>query len=416
MAGGRVRTVREFDDGLHAEAGATRIPVTHQRTIELVRQCGLGLEPFHRESPVIYAHGRLLRPDDEMAIAAAFEFGHADRALGIAGIHERLHATIRDALGDPRDPEWPRPEQHVLDALSGADLIRSWGLSPAVTEWLDMGGASLSQHGSALHLLREMALNESPETLRIAGGNDLLPRALAAQLGERVRFGLAVRRIEHGDDGVRITVEQVGDPGGATHEIAASRVILTMPLTVARHVAIDPPLSAGTMRAIRELHYSSVCRLFVQTRSRPWALNGARAFAVTDVGLDVFDSSDGLPGSRGVLTAYLRDAAARALMAMNPPSRHGHIVSLLECIFPGVARAVERTSYFSWDEDPWARGALADFLPGQVSELYPHLRRFEGRVHLAGEHTSPWAGWMQGAIESGERVADQVLQQVADAP
>ena len=40
-------------------------------------------------------------------------------------------------------------------------------------------------------------------------------------------------------------------------------------------------------------------------------------------------------------------------------------------------------------------------------------RRAEGRVHFAGEHTSLWIAYMNGALESGERAASEILQ--ADA-
>jgi monoamine oxidase len=39
------------------------------------------------------------------------------------------------------------------------------------------------------------------------------------------------------------------------------------------------------------------------------------------------------------------------------------------------------------------------------------MARPEGRVHFAGEHLSPWTGWMEGALFSGERVAEEILQQ-----
>jgi len=39
----------------------------------------------------------------------------------------------------------------------------------------------------------------------------------------------------------------------------------------------------------------------------------------------------------------------------------------------------------------------------------PHVALPEGKIHLAGEHTSVWIdGWMQGALESGNRVAREV--------
>jgi len=85
-------------------------------------------------------------------------------------------------------------------------------------------------------------------------------------------------------------------------------------------------------------------------------------------------------------------------------------LSHLERIFPGLSEDFERGVSKSWDEDPWARGALAYFRPGQMLPLQPHIVRPEGRVYFAGEHTSPWMGWMQGALESGLRAAREVNQ------
>lgn len=67
------------------------------------------------------------------------------------------------------------------------------------------------------------------------------------------------------------------------------------------------------------------------------------------------------------------------------------------------------TSY-SWVENPYSIGALATFEPGQEKEIYPYITLPEGRLHFAGEHTTLSHGWMQGAIESGIRVADEVNQ------
>jgi len=61
-----------------------------------------------------------------------------------------------------------------------------------------------------------------------------------------------------------------------------------------------------------------------------------------------------------------------------------------------------------WKDDPWAKGAWTDYLPGQWW-MFAVARRPEGRVFFAGEHTSAWAGWMEGAIDSGQRAADEVM-------
>lgn len=61
----------------------------------------------------------------------------------------------------------------------------------------------------------------------------------------------------------------------------------------------------------------------------------------------------------------------------------------------------------SWSEAPWARGAWVALQPHQAWTLGV-VPRPEGRLHFAGDYTSVWVGWMQGAIESGKRVAREI--------
>jgi len=48
--------------------------------------------------------------------------------------------------------------------------------------------------------------------------------------------------------------------------------------------------------------------------------------------------------------------------------------------------------------------------PGQMTAFLPHLARPEGRIHFAGDHTSAWMRWIQGALESGHRAAREVQE------
>jgi monoamine oxidase len=72
---------------------------------------------------------------------------------------------------------------------------------------------------------------------------------------------------------------------------------------------------------------------------------------------------------------------------------------------------MEKSTIQRWTEEPYARGAFVVFRPGQMTRWAAALSRGEGRVHFAGEHTAPWNGWMEGALWSGERVAQEILQQ-----
>jgi monoamine oxidase len=45
-----------------------------------------------------------------------------------------------------------------------------------------------------------------------------------------------------------------------------------------------------------------------------------------------------------------------------------------------------------------------------LTTLLAAAQQPEGLIHFAGEHTSAWHGWMNGALESGNRAAAEVNQ------
>ena len=95
----------------------------------------------------------------------------------------------------------------------------------------------------------------------------------------------------------------------------------------------------------------------------------------------------------------------------------GHAVTILEAqlhpggrvhtIREGLSDDMETVIVKSWVNHPWQKGAYVVYHPGQ-QEWYPAIRRREGRIWFAGEHTSPWPGWMQGAIASGIKAARDI--------
>jgi monoamine oxidase len=77
-------------------------------------------------------------------------------------------------------------------------------------------------------------------------------------------------------------------------------------------------------------------------------------------------------------------------------------------VFPGVADEVEASANYSWQEDPWARGAYGIPRPGDVYLWKGRIAEPEGLIHFAGEHTSEHSAWIEGAVRSGHRAAAEV--------
>jgi monoamine oxidase len=95
---------------------------------------------------------------------------------------------------------------------------------------------------------------------------------------------------------------------------------------------------------------------------------------------------------------------------MKAGDRVSFALAEMERVYPNLRRHFERGASKCWDEDEWAQGAYVWFRPGQLRSLGPSIAKPEGRVHFAGEHTSPWIGWMQGALQSGLRAAREIVE------
>jgi monoamine oxidase len=240
---------------------------------------------------------------------------------------------------------------------------------------------------------------------KIRGGSDLLPRAFAARLSDRILYGAPVVRIEHDRKQVRAVYLQ----SGAHASLAADYLVCAVPFSVLRQMDISPRFSADKQKAIEQLLYTSVARIYLQTRRRFWVDEGLSGGATTDLSnMLIYDGASNQPMTRGILEAYLAGPQARRVTAMKEAERVSSTLGLVEKAHPRIRQHFEVGVSKCWDEDEWARGAYTWFKPGQMTSLLPHVARPEGRVYFAGEHASSLPGWMQGALESGNQVAREV--------
>lgn len=407
-AGGRVRTLRErFPGGLHAEAGAARIPRSHARVGAWCERYGLELAPLSSSDPqVLYVRGTRLRLPGFSMDDMPLPFSEEERAIGLGGLGRHYFSDPLSAIGDPTEPGWPPASLARYDDVSLRQLLEGRGASEAAVA-LFTAGSDLGARYSALELLMHFALSGPPFD-RIVGGSDRLPRAMADELGDRVRYGRVVRRVEHGDGGVRVRAEVRRGPDGGTETVEADRAVLTLPFTTLRAIEFRPGLSPGKDRAVRSLRYEDSVRVYLETDGRFWREEGLSGFARTDHPMEVWDASHGQEGRRGLLMSYLRGTRAREADALSERRRHDRNEAAVTEVFPGLEGRVTGRSSWSWTRARWALGAYAYYAPGEMTRLHADVARPEGPLHFAGEHTTVWPGWMEGALASGERAAREV--------
>jgi len=170
----------------------------------------------------------------------------------------------------------------------------------------------------------------------------------------------------------------------------------------------DARLPVDKQRVIRELRYFPVDKIFLQMRNQFWKKNGQSGFANTDLLSERFWAlGPESPDERGLLLSYVIGTNAAKLDRMEVQSRLKQTLADAESVFPGADAHFEGARVKSWSQDPWQLGGLSAFAPGELSSITVNARR-EGRIFFAGEHTSRWNGWMQGAIESAHRVVKEI--------
>ncbi len=406
--GGRVLTLREpFSDGLYAEAGAGRIPETHALTLHYVKLFGLELEPFWptRGRQVAFLKGRRIPFERLSEIDAAgipLEVTPEERRLGLEGIDAKYVGTPLKQLGDLEAPGWPGASLAALDRMTYGEYLRGLGASPDVVAYLTLG----FEQDSALDSLRDATHHHTRELSKIRGGNDRLPKAFAGKLAAKIRYGAPVAAIRQDASGVEAVLAR---PAGGEEKVCADYAVCAIPFTVLRSIPVEPAFPADKRAAIDTVRTGSVTRIELQTRRRFWEDRGENGFAMIDRPMEIWSPTWDQPGPRGILQAYIYEDLSRRTCAMSEAGRLQFALDTIGAIYSGLGDAFEGGVSKCWDEDPWARGAYTLFRKGELSSGMPVvMARPEGRIHFAGEHVSPYPGWMQGAIFSGHRAAREI--------
>ena len=395
--GGRVWTIRGGELGsAHAEAGGEFVDADHRRIRRLARELAVRLTPVLRTGfGVAIAYGGRIHVNRTQTAG-----WRQMRRLLASAVHEHKR----------HDGQWHSSVAAALARHSLLDLLQSAGAAPrdlAFAEALRGFFLAGPSELSALVAVDQM-VDGNPGAVRmsrIEGGADRLIVALT----RKTRFGLEhkhiIRRVVQNETRVRVTVEM---PDGRLVEREADFLVLTMPPPLVLALQFSPRLPPGTRRALETLSLGLGTKTLLRFRT-PWWRRARKpnAFGTNLPVGAVWDAADDQ-----------KDAAVLTLFAGGAASAQAQAITASE----GVPGLLEQLGWMGrpdgpplgqaqivWEHDPWAQGAYAVFRPGFDPNDRDLLGRAVGRVLFAGEHTSRRAqGYMEGAVDSGERVAHEL--------
>jgi monoamine oxidase len=392
--GGRVVTVRQpFLYGEHVEGGADLIDESQTEICKLIASVGLrtakilpgGFAPVQQAGARARVAGKQSWRDLERRLQREV------RAFCVA--EQRWDGGVAEALGRESVAEWlervraPKALRDVAVGLRGFFLANPEELS-------------------LLSLVDQFAEDGAPggeKMFRIIGGNDRLPAVLAKALGSRLRLQTVLRRVTQTRDAVVAAL----DSNGRVEQAHFDCVICAMPATTVRDILFEPALPELQTSAIRALKYGDATKTSLQFDRAPWRRRGKpRAFGTP---LAIGAVWDGNEEQRGSILTLLAgggaSAATRQMLASDGPAR---LIREMSWINFANSKLVAWNTV-SWEHERWSRGGYAFFSPEFTTNLRYMLARPFGRVFFAGEHTSlRWQGYMNGAVETGLRAAEEV--------
>jgi len=404
--GGRVHTLDHVAG--RPESGGTEVGSGYARTLAMIdRIGGLALNRWLDSVQLQFAlsvRGKLMRPSDWDASDDTGLPAHERRSGGMGPF--ALSQTTLPRPSPLADLDsWLQPQHAALD-IPFDHYLRSRGVSDAAISYLDqIVSVDGTRAVSALWQLRAARLSPqmgSVDSLRtIALGMSRLPEGMRNLLRGDVFLATPVHAIrDHGD---HVTVVTRG-----RRRLRAARVVCTVPLPVLRQIDIEPGLPALQREAVGKVPYTRGVSVFFEVLAPYWERDGlpASTLAAGPLGR-VFRYS--YPGGY-YLWNFRAGASARGYSELSDEAAAERAAREFIAARPSVAGAVRPVAVVNWDRDPWTRGHLPYRAPGQIARYGDVLRRPHGRIHFAGDHTAVLMNGMEGAMESGERVALEILQ------
>ncbi|MFC8899964.1 flavin monoamine oxidase family protein [Streptomyces cinereoruber] len=384
--------------GSRLDLGGQWVGRGHRRFEALAAE--LGTELFPMRPPV--------RPD---FVEGARRIPTASPAVLTAGA-VLLAWEVRARRAAPR--AWAsRTVDAWLRNVPGRRARRLLEVLVSVTSTADLDRYSMHAFAEAIRyqggLATMMATSGGAQDKLVVEGAGTLTERLAAEPGARVLIGHRVTRIRR--DGGGVTLDT------ASGTVRAARAIVTVPPPVAAGIVHDPPLPASRTALERNTYMGSVYKAIAVYERPFWReLREHAEFMVLDrPGSAVFDTTP--PGGPGHLCVLAAGPEARELDRSDTAARRR---ALLGPLVPHLGPEVLAPA--GWHEKAWhldehvGGGYAALASPGTTDGYFPMPSRPVGALHWAGTETArEHAGYIEGAIESGERAAREVAESLSRA-
>jgi monoamine oxidase len=412
--GGRVLSHRDIPG--NPESGGTSFAPGYARLVTACNAYGVGLVDVTPIIPFFFQRDLFLGTERISADAWAT---HAKNPFP-EPLKKVVPWAFLAAAAGPKSPlatndAWANPANGRLD-IPLHEWLRSLGWSDETIRLaydINPGWGNSAKDVSTLMVLCALKFQQTQQELAkgkamgytATGGNQAIPEAMAKALQNPVELKRNVVAIRTDKSGAEVRCAD-----GKTYK--ADHVVCSIPTTVLRDIRIEPALTGAQAKAVRQLGVQTISLMHIVPKKHFWEQDGFAPSMATDglVNMVIAERKGATPKDITSLTVWLRGANAKKLDRMSEADAKAAVVKEIERLRPAAKGQLEAIAYHSWINDPFSRGDWAVWEPGQVTAFASEIGKAHGRLHFCGEHTAVSNRGMEGAMESGERAALEVVQ------
>ncbi|RZL01665.1 MAG: FAD-dependent oxidoreductase [Rubrivivax sp.] len=400
--------------GAHVvEGGAAFIGPTQDRMYALVQQLGLKTYPVYDTGKLInYANGKRSTYTGVLPWSNLLATG--ETAITMLKLDAMAKQVPLDSPWTAaKAPEWDAQSMQTwmdrnLLTADAKSLLRLAVLSLVSVEPRDISFLYLLHYihsGGGLTSL--LSTQGGAQQDRIVGGSQSIALGMARELGGRILFRAAARSVKQ--DGGGIVVAGDGFTVRAQHAVVAMAPWMASRLS---YEPLDGPTQVR-LQLMQRVPMGSAWKVHVVYDRPFWRDAGLSGQVTSDAFLPkiVFDTTPPTAGAPGVIMAFIDGQDARDAALLAPAARKAQVLQALAVFFGPKAATPLAYMENNWQAENFSGGAPTGvFPPGVLTGFGPSLRAPIGKLHWAGTETSSiWTGYMEGAVRSGERAAQEII-------
>jgi monoamine oxidase len=413
--GGRVHTTFDWAEQQYAELGPEFIDSNHERVLGYAHQFGI---PVRRRSQFWGISPMRLRGRASWEAWHRFWEGALEQARLLSRKSSAGEKTRHSMAAFMRRLK----RLASMDQLSMRDFAQQLGIweaaAPHLIRYCRNLEAAEPEEVSMLSVIAQEAFygaDVEQGAYRLEGGTQQLVEAMVEafqQAGGTLLLDAPVEAVEQQARAVRVHLRQ----NGRMRALQARLAVIALPFPLLQQLAFRPPLSPARREALTQLGKGMVVKTLLQFRSRFWHAQSPRPpraepSYLTDISA-IWEETDIVPGEAGILALWVGGEPARRWACLDETERIERCLHVLEALYPGCRTQLLRGVSIHWGQEPFSMLGYPFQPPGLLTGGFPSLLKPEGRLYFAGDYLSFFVGYMEGALESGERAAHTILKRL----